>query len=602
LYEREKAEATRSGTDRGSARAPRGAPRPQPRGRLGLPVTAGNAAVVEVLRRAGHPGTEGQRQDGPVLGHQHTEQAATPAVQRSDTVHAVLRTPGQPLDEATRTDMEARLGADFSDVRVHTDAAARASAAEVGAHAYTSGSHVVVGEGGGDRHTLAHELTHVIQQRRGPVAGTDDGNGLKVSDPSDRFEREAEANATRVLSGPAPVPREASGRASSVSAGDAARPGHVQRMNAGGTPTPTYRIAVRAARAAEGAQPIGETQNQRHLYVVISHLEALLQGELGEPTCTVALNGMATADALDLARDRLNTLQHKPTGAFNARQRAVPVPAYSGIVFADSEDIRRIADRHKLHTGHRGAFADLNRPNDTTGLGMYDKLQRGDWVQIVNDDNLLYVGPPKTRGPRAHTAAPTSAALPSVPSSFSDPNISISGNVLTSMTTMNGPCRKGSRSPGQAAVMGGHSALNYARSVGLTDAGNMTWEWLHLVGSALGGMNVRGNLVAGTFDSNTQMTMLENRIAKYCATRVTPAQPATYTVRAALHQTNNALTWVATEIEALFEHGSETIHGTFEARSPAAVDQLAYDYYDFLFGVQGGTVTEYLERLFSQDE
>ncbi|MFJ2783815.1 MULTISPECIES: DUF4157 domain-containing protein [unclassified Streptomyces] len=26
-------------------------------------------------------------------------------------------------------------------------------------------------EGGGDRHTLAHELTHVSQQRQGPVAG-----------------------------------------------------------------------------------------------------------------------------------------------------------------------------------------------------------------------------------------------------------------------------------------------------------------------------------------------------------------------------------------------------------------------------------------------
>ncbi|WP_435845801.1 eCIS core domain-containing protein [Streptomyces exfoliatus] len=106
------------------------------------------------------------------------------------------------MDETTRADMEARLGADFSDVRIHSDTAAKASAAEIGARAYTSGSHVVIGEGGGDRHTLAHELTHVIQQRQGPVAGTDNEAGLKVSDPSDRFEREAEANATRALSGP----------------------------------------------------------------------------------------------------------------------------------------------------------------------------------------------------------------------------------------------------------------------------------------------------------------------------------------------------------------------------------------------------------------
>lgn len=129
--------------------------------------------------------------------------AVVRAVQRS-SVHDVLRGGGRPLDTGTRTDMEARLGADFSDVRVHDDSAAKASAAEVGARAYTSGNHVVIGDGGADRHTLAHELTHVIQQRQGPVAGTDNGSGLKVSDPSDRFEREAEANAHRVLSGPAP--------------------------------------------------------------------------------------------------------------------------------------------------------------------------------------------------------------------------------------------------------------------------------------------------------------------------------------------------------------------------------------------------------------
>ena len=51
---------------------------------------------------------------------------------------------------------------------------------------------------------LAHELTHVVQQRSGPVDGTARG-GVKVSDPSDRFEREAAANAERVMSQPAPA-------------------------------------------------------------------------------------------------------------------------------------------------------------------------------------------------------------------------------------------------------------------------------------------------------------------------------------------------------------------------------------------------------------
>lgn len=119
-------------------------------------------------------------------------------VQRSSVPEA-LRAPGRPLDAAVRTDMEARLGADFSDVRLHTGPTAQRSAAEIGARAYTSGSHVVLGAGGADRHTLAHELTHVIQQRQGPVAGTDRGDGLALSSPDDRFEKAAEENATRVL-------------------------------------------------------------------------------------------------------------------------------------------------------------------------------------------------------------------------------------------------------------------------------------------------------------------------------------------------------------------------------------------------------------------
>jgi hypothetical protein len=116
-------------------------------------------------------------------------------------VHDVLRAPGRSLDQDFRTEMEGRLGADLSGVRIHTDAVARRSAAELDARAYTSGDHVVVGEGGADRQTMAHELVHVIQQRRGPVAGTDNGRGLRISDAADRFEREAEKG-THALSVP----------------------------------------------------------------------------------------------------------------------------------------------------------------------------------------------------------------------------------------------------------------------------------------------------------------------------------------------------------------------------------------------------------------
>jgi hypothetical protein len=114
----------------------------------------------------------------------------------------VLRGSGTPLAAPLKEEMEARLGADLSDVRVHTGGAAHVSAAEVDARAYASGSHIVIGDGGADKHTLAHELTHVIQQRHGPVAGTDHGSGFKVSDPFDLYEQAAEANAARVMRAP----------------------------------------------------------------------------------------------------------------------------------------------------------------------------------------------------------------------------------------------------------------------------------------------------------------------------------------------------------------------------------------------------------------
>jgi hypothetical protein len=79
--------------------------------------------------------------------------------------------PGQPLDSATRAFFEPRFGHDFSKVRVHADGQAAESARSINAKAYTFGHNVVFGAGQyasgttyGQR-LLAHELTHVVQQR-----------------------------------------------------------------------------------------------------------------------------------------------------------------------------------------------------------------------------------------------------------------------------------------------------------------------------------------------------------------------------------------------------------------------------------------------------
>ena len=142
--------------------------------------TAGNAGVVQML--------SGE------------EEQASP-------VHEVVGSgAGSSLDPGTRSTMESAFGQSFDDVRVHTDDQASKSAESVGANAYTVGSDIVFKSGQFDpdsasgQRTIAHELAHVVQQSQGPVDGSDAPGGIRVSDPSDRFERAAESTADQVMS------------------------------------------------------------------------------------------------------------------------------------------------------------------------------------------------------------------------------------------------------------------------------------------------------------------------------------------------------------------------------------------------------------------
>ena len=108
-----------------------------------------------------------------------TADGATGAAAAPLIVHDVLNSPGRPLEPAPHDFMASRFGADFADVRIHTNAQAARSAAAVGALAYTVGRDVVFGAGQYDpgsaagRHLLAHELAHTLQQgggaRRAPL-------------------------------------------------------------------------------------------------------------------------------------------------------------------------------------------------------------------------------------------------------------------------------------------------------------------------------------------------------------------------------------------------------------------------------------------------
>lgn len=75
----------------------------------------------------------------------------------------------QPLAPHMRASMEQHFGEDFSDVRIHTGSDAHRAASSFNARAFTYGRDIWLGEKAsvGDRRLMAHELTHVVQQRQG---------------------------------------------------------------------------------------------------------------------------------------------------------------------------------------------------------------------------------------------------------------------------------------------------------------------------------------------------------------------------------------------------------------------------------------------------
>jgi hypothetical protein len=102
-------------------------------------------------------------------------------------------------------------GYDISNVQAHTDAAAAKASASMGANAYATGNHVVLGDGGKDLHTVAHEAAHVVQQR----AGVQLSGG--VGKAGDAYEQHADKVADAVVAGKSaePILAEMAGGASS---------------------------------------------------------------------------------------------------------------------------------------------------------------------------------------------------------------------------------------------------------------------------------------------------------------------------------------------------------------------------------------------------
>ncbi|MBI2766815.1 MAG: DUF4157 domain-containing protein [Chloroflexi bacterium] len=107
---------------------------------------------------------------------------------------------GSALNDGLRGTMERSMGASFADVRVHRDPESDALNRSITAKAFTTGSDIFLREDQNptDSHLLAHELTHVVQQR---AMGGRGGGGMTVGAHDDAHEQQADAVSQAVNSG-----------------------------------------------------------------------------------------------------------------------------------------------------------------------------------------------------------------------------------------------------------------------------------------------------------------------------------------------------------------------------------------------------------------
>jgi len=158
-------------------------------------LTEGLADAPSAPGTAATPGkrtlTEGlimrQRSDAPAESPSHAGDAFAAA------------TSGAASEVPFRRDMERSFGEDFSGVRAHLGDPPRAGLDALGANAAARSDTIAFGTATPDRALVAHELTHVVQQRRHGGGGVQ--GKATLSQPGDRAEAEADDVARRVVAG-----------------------------------------------------------------------------------------------------------------------------------------------------------------------------------------------------------------------------------------------------------------------------------------------------------------------------------------------------------------------------------------------------------------
>ena len=169
---------------------------------LDLQRTVGNANVARLLAQRAAMPEEEEEQTGKIQALPEVGLAGGPV---SDVLASRInasRGGGSSLGDDLRGNMEQQFGTSFEDVRVHTGAESHQLNRSISAQAFTTGSDIFLGAGASatDQRLMAHELTHVVQQRSMPTSGA-----MTVGPAGDSYEQQADTVAAQVAASGASV-------------------------------------------------------------------------------------------------------------------------------------------------------------------------------------------------------------------------------------------------------------------------------------------------------------------------------------------------------------------------------------------------------------
>lgn len=268
-----------------------------------------------------------------ILGNQGVGRLLTPGTGPGvvDIIGAMLEPGGQPLHPLARTEMEQRFGRDLGQVRVHTDHLAGQSAHALAARAFTLGDHIVFGHrqyspsSAVGRLLLAHEVAHVIQQRR--------GGSSTAPAPDDQLEADARQATAALATSERIEVRGASG--------------------------------VTIARAPEGERATPEEIRAYQLLRQIEESAHIESGEMEERAVEKALPKRKAAEAARVKREQAKQDQEakkarKPAEKVEPRtddelRRLIASRSTAGVSYFVDDDGRL----HKVVSGSGGRRRDL---------------------------------------------------------------------------------------------------------------------------------------------------------------------------------------------------------------------------------------------------